>query len=147
MSGVRPTNRRGQDVLRATTSDFQWRPIWIGVAISGALSVVVGLPLTLSLDNVWWVGWVGVAGLFIGGFVAARIAGTSEPLNGAMIALLYFAVIAVGYLVGQALEWLPDPLPGLAPDNSTFFFVWPLTQIVAGTVGSLLGGPRRASGR
>ena len=75
--------------------------------------------------------------------MAGRLAKTNEPLNGAMVALIYFSIIAIVYLVGQATELLPDPLPGLPQDDSTFFFVWPLAQIAAGTVGSLVGGLRR----
>jgi hypothetical protein len=120
--------------------DFHWRAIWWGFGTSTVLTLIVGVPLMIVSDSIWWLAWVAVGGLFVGGVLAARIAQTSEPLNGAMIALLFFGVIAIGYLVGQALEILPDPLPGLAPDNSTFFFVWPLTQIVAGPLGSYVGG-------
>lgn len=120
--------------------DFHWREIWLGFGISLAFTLAAGLPLTLTSGSIWWLAWCGVGGLFGGAMVAARRARTREPLNGAMIALFYFVVVAAVYLVGLALEVLPDPLPGLATDNSTFFFVWPLAQIVAGTVGALAGG-------
>ena len=122
------------------TGDFHWRAIWWGFGVSAAITLTVGVPLMIVTDSIWWLAWVAVGGLFVGGVLAARIARTSEPLNGAMIALLFFGVVAISYLVGQAVEILPDPLPGLAPDNSTFFFVWPLTQIVAGPLGSYVGG-------
>ena len=120
--------------------DFHWRAIRCGFGVSAMLTLIFGVPLMIGSDSIWWLAWVAVGGLFVGGVLAARIARTSEPLNGAMIALLFFGVVAVGYLVGQAVEILPDPLPGLAPDNSTFFFVWPLTQITAGPFGSYVGG-------
>jgi len=120
--------------------DFHWRSIWWGSGVNAVLTLAVGVPLMIVTDNIWWMAWVAVGGLFAGGVLAARIAQTGEPLIGAMIALIFFGVIAVGYLVGTALEILHDPLPGLAPDNSTFFFVWPLTQIVAGPLGSFVGG-------
>jgi hypothetical protein len=125
--------------------DFHWRGIGAGVGISIVLTLAIGLPLMITQDNVWWMAWTGVIGIFIGGLVAGRLAQTNEPLNGAMVALIYFSIIAIVYLVGQATELLPDPLPGLPQDDSTFFFVWPLTQIVAGTLGSVLGGKGRTT--
>ncbi|MFQ5593709.1 MAG: hypothetical protein ACE5HA_06135 [Anaerolineae bacterium] len=127
----------------AIEPDFHWRQIWLGFGLSLAITLVLGLPITAMSGTAWWLAWTGVAGLFISAAVVARRAGTGEPLNGAMLAVLYFAVVAVIYLVGQALEALPDPLPGLPADDSTFFFVWPLAQIVAGTLGSAVGGMRR----
>ena len=35
---------------------------------------------------------------------------------------------------------LPDPMPGLATGDSTFFFLWPLLILAAGVVGSIVGG-------
>ncbi len=134
------TDQPGTDSAVTPAGDFHWRAIWWGFGASGAITLIVGVPLMIVTDSIWWLAWVAVGGLFVGGALAARIARTSEPLNGAMIALLFFGVVAVGYLVGQAVEILPDPLPGLAPDNSTFFFVWPLTQIIAGPLGSYIGG-------
>jgi hypothetical protein len=120
--------------------DFFWPRIWVGFGLSLILTLVIGLPLTAVFGNAWWLAWIGVASLFVSAFLVARLSGTGELLNGAMIALLYFAAVAIVYLVGQAFELLPDPLPGLPADDSTFFFVWPLTQIVAGTLGSFIGG-------
>ena len=120
--------------------DFYWRGIGAGVGISIVLTLAIGLPLMITQDNVWWMAWTGVIGLFIGGLVAGRLAQTREPLNGAIVALIYFSIFATVYLIGQALELLPDPLPGLPQDDSTFFFVWPLAQLGAGTLGSVLGG-------
>jgi hypothetical protein len=136
------TDQPGTGDAAIPVRDFHWRAIWSGFGAVAAITVTVGVPLMAVSDSIWWLAWVAVGGLFVGGVLAARIAQTSEPLNGAMIALLFFGVVAVGYLVGQAVEILPDPLPGLAPDNSTFFFVWPLTQIVAGPLGSYVGGRR-----
>ena len=129
--------------LQNTHRDFHWRGIRAGAGISLLLTLVLGLPLMIALGSVWWMAWTGVIGIFTGGLVAGRLAKTNEPLNGAMVALIYCSIIAIVYLVGQATELLPDPLPGLPQDDSTFFFVWPLAQIAAGTVGSLVGGLRR----
>jgi hypothetical protein len=120
--------------------DFHWRKIWLGFGLSMAVTLVIGLPLMTVFGSAWWLAWTGVAALFISAIIVARLAGTGEPLNGAMLALLYFAVVAIVYLVGQAFEMLPDPLPGLPADDSTYFFVWPLAQIVAGALGSVIGG-------
>lgn len=125
--------------------DFHWRMVGIGLALSIALSLMAGLPLTVLFENAWWLAWIGTASLFVGGFLVARLAETAEPLNGAMLALLYFTAVALVYLAGQAFELLPDPLPGLPADDSTYFFVWPLAQITAGTLGSLAGGIGRGS--
>jgi hypothetical protein len=123
--------------------DFHWRGIGVGAGISLLLTLAIGFPLMIAQGSAWWMAWAGVAGLFIGGVVAGRMARSREPLNGAMVALIYFSVVAIVYLVGQAFELLPDPLPGLPQDDSTFFFVWPLAQIAAGTLGSVLGGKGR----
>lgn len=120
--------------------DFHWRQIWLGLSFSLAVSLIIGLPVTLAFDNAWWFAWIGVASLFISAFIVARRTKTGEPLNGAMMALMYFGIFFLIYFAGQALEILPDPLPGLPADDSTYFFVWPLAQIIAGTMGSLLGG-------
>ncbi len=85
-----------------THRDFYWRGIRAGAGISLLLTLVLGIPLMIALDSVWWMGWTGVIGIFIGGLVAGRLAQTNEPLNGAMVALIYFSIIAIVYLVGQA---------------------------------------------
>lgn len=135
------TSRSGS--LQNHRRDFHWRGIGFGVGISLLLTLAIGFPLMIAQGSAWWMAWTGVVGIFIGGFVAGRMARSREPLNGAMVALFYFSVVAIVYLVGQAFELLPDPLPGLPQDDSTFFFVWPLAQIVAGTLGSILGGKGR----
>lgn len=132
-----------EEAQELSITDFHWSKIRLGFIISIMLTLIVGLPLTVAFDNAWLLAWTGVFGLFIGAIITARLAGTGELLNGAAIALLYFSAIALFYMVGQALEFLPDPLPGLPADDSTFFFVWPMAQIIAGTIGSFVGGIRR----
>jgi len=61
-------------------------------------------------------------------------------LNGAFIAVFYFSIAAAAIFGGEFLGVLPDPLPGLPRGDSTFFFVWPLEQLAAGTVGAAAGG-------
>jgi hypothetical protein len=129
-----------QDPILKTYRDFHWRWIWRGFAISLALTLIIGAPLMIVLGSIWALAWTAVAALWLAGILSARAVASGEPLNGAMIAMVYFALVAIIYLVGQALEILPDPLPGLAADDSTFFFVWPLAQILAGTLGSIMGG-------
>lgn len=127
----------------STQPDIHWRGVWIGFAVSLGIGLAAGLPLTALTGSVWWLAVASLIGLFVGALAAARLAGSSEPLNGAMIVLLHFSTLALVYFPGQALELLPDPLPGLPADDSTFFFVWPIGQIVLGTLGSLVGGMRR----
>jgi hypothetical protein len=126
--------------IHQSQPDFHWNEIRQGLALSLILSLAIGIPLTITQNNAWWLAWTGVASIFLSAILVARRTGTGEPLNGAMIALLYFSTFAITFLVGQALEFLPDPLPGLPADDSTFSFVWPLAQIVAGVSGSLVGG-------
>lgn len=120
--------------------DIHWPAVRGGYAVSLLVSLAAGVPLAVMLESMWWLALVSLAALLASGWGAGRRAGSSEPLNGAMLALLYFSTVAGGYLVGQALELLPDPLPGLPADDSTFFFVWPLGQLLAATLGALLGG-------
>ncbi len=136
-------NRSDDNVSINIVTDFHWSKIRLGFVISIILTLAAGIPLMVAFDNAWWLAWTGVLSLFIGAIVTSRLAGTGELLNGAAIALLYFTTVALIYMVGQALEFLPDPLPGLPADDSTFFFVWPLAQIIAGTIGSFVGGIRR----
>ena len=65
---------------------------------------------------------------------------TAEPLNGAFIAVFYFGTAALVIFSAEFLGVLPDPLPALPRGDSTFFFVWPLEQLAAGTLGAMLGG-------
>lgn len=120
--------------------DIHWPAVRGGYGASLLVSLAAGVPLAVVLGSAWWLALVSLAALGAAGWGAGRRAGSGEPLNRAMLALLYFSTVAGVYLVGQALELLPDPLPGLPADDSTFFFVWPLGQLLAATLGALLGG-------
>ena len=101
---------------------------------------MAGWGLFFANKGMWWVANWGLIFLFIGGFIASFVAKTAEPLNGAFTAVLYFATAALITFAGEFLGTLPDPLPGLPRGDSTFFFVWPLGQLVAATLGTVLGG-------
>ena len=82
----------------------------------------------------------GALSLFGGAFYLGRSVGESEPLYGTLLAAAYVGVATVLILGGTLLVLLPDPLPGLAVGDSTFFFVSPLLMLLAGAVGSVVGG-------
>lgn len=135
-----PSDRLQDGKVHSAQPDFHWREIFLGFGLSLTITLLVGIPLTFSFGTSWAFAWTGTASIFISAIVVARLAKTGELLNGAMLSVLYFATVAMVYLGGQTLELLPDPLPGLPADDSTFFFVWPLAQIIAGTLGSFIGG-------
>lgn len=121
--------------------DIAWRAVWSGFAIALAGTLIAGGGgLAFAGQGMWWVASSGTVCLFIGGVTAGALAKTAEPLNGAFIAVFYFGTVALAIFVGEFLAVLPDPLPGLPRGDSTFFFVWPLEQLVAATLGAMLGG-------
>ena len=116
------------------------------MAISAVGTGVVGGILVMLDSNVWWLALAGAASLNAGGIYLGLRSGEPEPLYGSLLAILYFALV-VGFLFGGRLtEELPDPLPGLGFGDSTFFFVTPLLMLVAGVVGTVVGGRRARSG-
>ena len=121
--------------------DVAWRAVWSGFAIAFAGTLIAGGGgLAFAGRGMWWVAHCGVASLFGGGLAAGWLARTAEPLNGAFIAVFYFGITALVIFGGEFLGVLPDPLPGLPRGDSTFFFVWPLEQLAAGTLGAAAGG-------
>lgn len=121
-------------------TDVHWRAVWVGYALSAAGTLGVGGGLFALEPDVWRIALTGTGALFFGGFVAGMMARTPEPLNGALIGLLYFGTFVLVMFFGASSDALPDPLPGLPLGDSTFFFVWPLLMLVGSVVGSALGG-------
>lgn len=112
----------------------------LALVASAAGTVAFGVPPLLLRDNVWWLALGSAPSLLIAGFLLGWRAREPEPLYGAVLGTLYFGIVA-GVLFGAELaEVLPDPLPGLATGDSTFFFVWPLLILVTSFVGSIVGG-------
>jgi hypothetical protein len=103
-------------------------------------TAVVGGSLLLLGQNVWWLALGGLLSLFLAGAWLGRQAREPEPLYGALLAVLYFGLVAGILFGGELAEALPDPLPGLAIGDSTFFFVSPLLMLLASVVGSVVGG-------
>ena len=129
-----------QGLNKVKSKDVNWAAIWRGYALSLAGTLVLGIPLFLVTHNVWLIAVAGTLSLFGGGFATARKAQTSEPLNGAFVGVIYFATVTAVILLGAITDKLPDPLPGLPNGDSTFFMAWPLVQLVASTIGVLVGG-------
>jgi len=112
----------------------------LALGASAAGTVALGAAPLLLTDNVWWLALASVPSLLAAGFLLGWYAREPEPLYGAVLGTLYFGIVA-GVLFGAELaEALPDPLPGLATGDSTFFFVWPLLILVTSFVGSMIGG-------
>ncbi|MFQ5876004.1 MAG: hypothetical protein ACE5JL_19695 [Dehalococcoidia bacterium] len=119
--------------------DVHWSSVWIGYGIAVAVTLILGAVAFWAYENVWLIALGGEVALFLGGAIAARRTPAAQALNGAFIGLLYFATTIVFIFSGVMTEKLPDPLPGLPLGDSTFFFVWPLAQVLASTLGALVG--------
>lgn len=129
--------------LRTMRQDKQTvgrRDIGAALAISVAGTAILGGMLFLLQQNVWLMALGGMVSLLAGGAYLGRKSGEPEPLYGTLLAVLYFGMVAAILFGGELAEALPDPLPGLAIGDSTFFFVTPLIMLVASVLGSVLGG-------
>lgn len=124
---------------RRVEHPVSWSPVRRGWAISLLGTLLLGLPLFALQQNVWWIALAGVLSLFAGGVYAGWRSREPEPLYGALVAVLYFGLVAAVFFAGEMAEVFPDPLPGLAVGDSTFFFVWPLLQLAAAVAGSVTG--------
>ncbi len=122
-----------------STADVHWRAVGLGAALSVAATLVVIL-LVAGRGHVWWIALAGTLFLLLAGLAAGAAARSPEPLNGALIGILYFGTFVLVMFAGAATDTLPDPLPGLEVGDSTFFFAWPLAQILFPTLGAMLGG-------
>lgn len=117
-----------------------WRELWLALALGLTGTAVLGAPALFLLGSVWWLAVAGLFSLSVAGAYLGIRLGEPEPLNGALLALLYFAVVVIVLFLGSAALVLPEPLPGLEIGDSTFFFVWPLLQLAAAVAGSVVGG-------
>lgn len=122
------------------TEDIKWRSVWLGYGLALGGTLVLGGGLLLAYENLWLFALAGVGFLFLAGIVTGFRERSTEPLNGALIAVFYFATGVVVIFGGELAGKLPDPLPGLPRGDSTFFFVWPLGQLAAATLGAVVGG-------
>ena len=126
---------------RVANRDIAWAAVWIGFAIALLGTLAAGTwTFAFSGKGTWWAANAGALCLFCGAVVTGYRARSAEPLNGAFIAVFYFSTAAAAIFGGEFLGVLPDPLPGLPRGDSTFFFVWPLEQLAAGTLGAAAGG-------
>jgi hypothetical protein len=126
---------------RIANRDIAWAAVWTGYAIALLGTLAAGTwAFAFAGKGTWWAANLGALSLFCGAMVTGYRARTAEPLNGAFIAVFYFSTATLVIFSGEFLGVLPDPLPGLPRGDSTFFFVWPLEQLIAATVGSMLGG-------
>ncbi|MEX2165327.1 MAG: hypothetical protein WD823_13945 [Sulfuricaulis sp.] len=121
--------------------DIAWAAVWTGFAIALLGTLAAGTwAFVFAGKGTWWAANIGTLCLFCGAVVTGFRARTAEPLNGAFIAVFYFGTAALAIFSAEFLRVMPDPLPGLPRGDSTFFFVWPLEQLAASTLGAMLGG-------
>ena len=121
--------------------DIAWAAVWTGFAIALLGTLAAGTwAFAFAGKGTWWAANIGTLCLFCGAAVTGYRARTAEPLNGAFIAVFYFGAVALVIFSAEFFRVLPDPLPGLPRGDSTFFFVWPLAQLAAGTIGAIVGG-------
>jgi hypothetical protein len=117
------------------------RTLLAAFAVSAAGTAVLGGPLYfLVAHNMWWIAVSSVPALVAAGFFLGWRAGEPEPLDGSILSAAYFGVVAIVLFGGVWVGTFPDPMPGLATGDSTFFFVWPLMILAAGVAGSISGG-------
>lgn len=129
-----------ESLSKPAVQSILWRYIALAFIFSVTGTAVLGGVLFLLQQNVWLIALGGLLSLFAAGAWLGWQAKDPEPLYGALLAVLYFGLV-VGILFGGELtEALPDPLPGLAIGDSTFFFVSPLFMLVAAVFGTVLGG-------
>lgn len=124
------------------------RILLTALALSGAGTAALGIPLYFLLArDVWWIAVASMPSLLAAGFYLGWRGGEPEPLDGSILSAFYFGITAVVLLGGTWAGKFPDPLPGLATGDSTFFFVWPLLILAAGVSGTVAGGRVARSGR
>jgi len=92
----------------------------------------------------WWLAAASAVALFVAGFRLARRSNHWEGLSATLVTILYYVTATVILIIGMMFEVLPDPLPGLPKGDSTFFFVWPLAQLISTVLGATLGRRRGA---
>lgn len=127
--------------------DVRWGAVWVGYFVGLIITAVVGVPLLLVLESSWLLALAGLGGLLFGGFVVGRKVGPRlAPINGALTGIVYYFTVALAFFAASFLELLPEPLPGLPQGDSTFFFAWPLAQLVVSVLSAALGSRTSLNG-
>ncbi len=137
MDNTQPTEERG---LTPLLRSAQLRIVLTALVISAVGTGVLSGGVMLAWNSVWVLAIGSVASLFAGGLYVGRRVGEPEPMLGAVLAILYFMIVAGVLFIGTLLEKLPEPLPGLDIGDSTFYFVWPLLMLVGCVLGGIIGG-------
>lgn len=122
------------------SQDVVWKDVWTGYLIGLLGSAILGgAVFALIGANMWWLAAASAVALLVAGFRLARQTGRWEGLSATLVTILYYVTVTLILIIGMMFEVLPDPLPGLPKGDSTFFFVWPLAQLISTVVGALLG--------
>jgi len=120
--------------------DVIWKDVWIGYLIGLVGTAVLGGIAFLAVGpNMWWLATASAVALLAAGFRLSRRTGRWEGLSATLVTVLYYLTATAVLIIGMMYEVFPDPLPGLPKGDSTFFFVWPLTQLISTLVGASLG--------
>lgn len=124
--------------------DVRWRDLAAAYAVSVLVTIGVGGTLFLAVEaTVWWIAAAGVLGLLAGGAIVGARHGRPDALGATLLAIAFYGTTAFVIVGGALADLLPEPLPGLPVGDSTFFFVWPLTQLAAAVIGATAGGRSR----
>lgn len=125
--------------------DVTWKDVWTGYLIALVGTAAFGGAVLVSMKpNMWRFAAASVLALVIAGFWVARGSDRWEGLSATLVTILYFVTVSIILILGMMYEFLPDPLPGLPRGDSTFYFVWPLAQLLGAVVGATLGRGRGA---
>jgi hypothetical protein len=121
-------------------ADIHWKVVGAGYLIAAVGTIGAGIPLLVITDSSWMLVVASLVALLGAGLVVGRRSGRQLAIiNAALTGILYYFTTALALLVGWFFQWLPEPLPGLPQGDSTFFFAWPLLQLVVSVVGAILG--------
>lgn len=121
-------------------SDIRWKAVGAGYLVAAVVTIGAGIPLLVIMDSSWMLVVADLVALLGAGFVVGRKSGPQlSIINGALMGIICYFTTALALLVGWFFQWLPEPLPGLPQGDSSFFFVWPLLQVVVSVVGAILG--------
>ncbi len=134
------TQRPAERGLATLFWSAQLRIVLTGLVLSAVGTGILSGGVMLVWNNVWVLAVGSMASLFAGGLYVGRRVGEPEPMLGAVLAILYFIIVAGVLFIGTLLEKLPEPLPGLDIGDSTFYFVWPLLMLVGCVLGGIIGG-------
>ena len=137
-----PSQEGERDAIKSgwAPADIRWKAVGAGYLVAAVVTIGAGIPLLVITDSSWMLVVASLVALLGAGLVVGRRSGRQLAIiNAALTGILYYFTTALALFVGWFFQWLPEPLPGLPQGDSTFFFAWPLLQVVVSVVGAILG--------